>query len=233
CCLPPALNQCAFVLARDDIEQGFRLVHVEYPHRQVVVPAQTDGREVHHFQLATQHLVEGQAVVLHRRRVLHRVRRIHAVHLGGLQHQIDVDLDAAQAGGGVGGEERIAGAGREDDDVALTQVADRGAAVIVLYHAAHRNGRHDACTNVGALQGIAQGQSVHYRGQHAHVVAGDPLHAGLVQGGTPEQVAAANHQADLHADLDQLADLQRQAVEHLRVDAEIGTAGQGFPAQFE
>ena len=49
------------------------------------------------------------------------------------------------------------------------------------------------------LQRILQRQRVHHRGQHAHRIGGRAIHPGQRTGGTAEQVAAADHDADLHA----------------------------------
>ena len=65
------------------------------------------------------------------------------------------------------------------------------------------------------------------------MVTGDAIHAGSGQRRTAEQVTAADHQADLHADTDQLADFQRHAIKHLGIDTEILGAHQGFAAKFE
>ncbi len=44
-----------------------------------------------------------------------------------------------------------------------------------------------------------------------------------------EQVAATDHQADLHADTHQLADFQRHAIERLGIDTEIFRALRASP----
>jgi hypothetical protein len=49
-----------------------------------------------------------------------------------------------------------------------------------------------------ALERVLQRQGVDHRGQHAHVIGGHPVHAGLGQTGTAENVAPADHHADLH-----------------------------------
>ena len=51
----------------------------------------------------------------------------------------------------------------------------------------------------GAFQGVAQGEGVHDGGEHAHVVAGDPVHAAGLTADAAEQVAAADDYAGLHA----------------------------------
>ena len=44
-------------------------------------------------------------------------------------------------------------------------------------------------------------ERVHDGGEHAHVVGRDPIHAGARQAGAAEDVAAADHDRDLHAHL--------------------------------
>ncbi|MCY1526273.1 hypothetical protein D9M68_612820 [compost metagenome] len=107
------------------------------------------------------------------------------------------------------------------------------AAVVVVGHANHGNGRHHDGGDVGTLQRIAHGQGVHHGSQHTHVVAGHPIHAGGAQGRTTKQVAAADHQADLDANTDQLADFQRHAIEDFRIDTELLGAHKGLTAEFE
>ena len=65
------------------------------------------------------------------------------------------------------------------------------------------------------------------------MVAGDTVHAGFAQGGTAEQVSAANNQTNLDAYPDQLADFQCHAVKNIRINTEIPIPHQGFTTQFE
>ena len=57
---------------------------------------------------------------------------VNAVHLGGLQDRFGADLRGPQRGGGVGGEERVAGTAGEDHDAALFEVADGAPADVRL-----------------------------------------------------------------------------------------------------
>src|SRR5690554_6049172 len=216
-----SVYQRAFLAAHHQVEQGAGLVHVEDADRHVMVTHQADGGQIHDPQLLVQRIVIAELVVLDGVIMLDRVLVVDPVHLGGLDHHVGVDLDAAQAGRGVGGKEGVTGTGGEQYHIYGGEVADGGATVIVLHHAAHGNRGHHPGADVGTLQGVAHGQGVHHRGQHAHMVAGHPIHARLVEGGATEQVAAADHDADLHPDPDQLADLQGHAVQHLGVDAEV------------
>ncbi len=97
------------------------LAHIEDDDRQIVVHAQRDCRCVHHFQLPLQHLLVGDAIETSRRRILHRIGRIDTVNFGGLENYVGLDFQRAQRGGRVSCEVRIAGAGGEDDDAALSQ----------------------------------------------------------------------------------------------------------------
>jgi hypothetical protein len=51
-----------------------------------------------------------------------RVGGVDAVDLGGLEHNLGTDLGAAQRRCGVGGEERVAGAGGKNHHLALFEV---------------------------------------------------------------------------------------------------------------
>jgi hypothetical protein len=87
-----------------------------------VLHAHGEGGEVHHGELLLDRLGEAQALVAGGLGVLLRVGGVDAVDLGGLEDGLGAELDAAQAGAGVGGEERVAGAGDQDDDASLLEV---------------------------------------------------------------------------------------------------------------
>ena len=99
---------------------------------------------------------------------------------------------ARSAAARVGGEERIAGAGGEDDDAALLEVAHGAAADVVLAHLVDADRDLHARRAAQALDGVLHRQRVHDGGQHAHVVAGDAVHAGPREAGAAEDVAAAD-----------------------------------------
>ena len=120
------------------------VVEIEDDERQVVLAAHDDRRCVHDAQVVGEHLVEGQRRIADGLRVLDGVGGIHAVDLRRLDENVGADLDRAQARGGVGREERIARARREDRDSALFEVAHRAAANIVLANLVDLQRRHDA-----------------------------------------------------------------------------------------
>src|SRR5690606_11153600 len=227
------LDQGSFGSAQNDVQQGARLVHVEDAQGHLVVAAQADGGKVHHLQLAVQYAIIGQAFELLGVGILERIGRVYTIDLGGLEHHVRIDFNGPQAGGRVGGAKGAAGTGGKDHHFAALEVAHGLATVVVVGDADHGDGRHDQGGDVGAFQGITHGQGVHHGGQHAHVVTGDAIHAGGGQRRATEQVATADHQADLDTDPHQLTDFQRHTIEHLGVDTEFLGPHQGFAAEFE
>jgi hypothetical protein len=64
------------------------------------------------------------------------------------------------------------------------------------------------------------------------VVAHNTVHPGLSQTRTAEQVTAANDNADLDTQLDQLFNFLSHAIQNARVDTKTFTALQGFATEF-
>ena len=130
-------------------------------------------------------------------RVLDRVVVVDAVDLGRLEQQVGLDLDRAQARGGVGREERIAGAGGEDRHAALLEVPHRATADVVLADLVDAHRGHDADLHAEALERVLQRERVHDGREHAHLVGGDAVHAGASEPRAAEHVAAADDDRDL------------------------------------
>ena len=107
----------------------------------------------------------------------------------------------------VGGEERHAGAGAEDDDAALLEVADRAPRDVGLGDLAHRDRGLHARLDALLLEEVLQREAVHHGAEHAHVVGARAVHALLLQLGAAEEVAAADDDGDLDALVDRLGDL--------------------------
>ena len=83
------------------------------------------------------------------------------------------------------------------------------------------------------LKGILQGKRVHNGCQHAHVVGLGALHATGSAGHAAENVAAADNNADLMANGEQLLDLLGKMVGNLGVDAILAVAHQCSPKTSE
>ena len=166
-------------------------------------------------------------------RIGQRVIGIDAIDLGGLEQQLRFDLDGAQRGGGISGEKRVAGAGREDDHATLFQVAHRATADVVLAHFVDTDRRHHARVHVHLFERILHRQRVHDSGQHAHLIGRDAIHTGACQAGAAENIAAANDHRQLNAQRLHLTQFGRDAFEHQRVDTVIAAAQQRFARELD
>ena len=65
------------------------------------------------------------------------------------------------------------------------------------------------------------------------MVGGDAVHAGARQAGAAEDVAAADHDRDLHAHLRDVLDLAGDALEHRRIDAVVLAAEQRLARELD
>ena len=192
---------------------------VEDHDRELVVHAERDGGGVHHLQAAVEHLDVAHARELHRRLVLGRIGGVDAVHLGGLEDHLRADLHRAQRPRGIGGEEWIARARREDDHAALLEVADGPPPDVGLGHRPHLDGREHAGGHPRLLDGILQGQRVDHGGEHAHVVAGGPVHPARAGRDAAEDVAAPDDHRELHPQPRHLGELLGDAADDVGIDA--------------
>ena len=111
-------------------------------------------------------------------------------------------------------------------------MAHRAPADVVLADLVDAQRRHHPGI-VPRLERVLQGERIHHGGEHAHVIGGDPVHAGAREAGAAEDVAAAEHHGHLHAQLGQVADLAGDALEHAGIDAVILVAEQRLAGQFD
>jgi hypothetical protein len=151
----------------------------------------------------------------------------------GHEQRLGVDLGRPQRGRGVGGEERVAGAGREDHDPPLLEVAHRTAADVGLGDLGDRDRRLHAGERAGLLERVLQRQPVQHGGQHAHVVAGRPVHALGGAGQPTVDVAAPDDDRDLDAAIVGLLHLPRDRRDAVRIGAVVEVAHERLARQLE
>src|SRR5690606_20132953 len=84
------------ILAAHNPRQVAGIVQVEDPQGNVVVAAQDDGGAIHHAEPVVEHTFAAVPVIACGGGVLHRVVRLHAVDLGGLEQQVGAHLDGPQ-----------------------------------------------------------------------------------------------------------------------------------------
>src|SRR6185436_2279958 len=84
--------------------------------------------------------------------------------------------------------------------------------------------RLDAGLDALLLQEVLEGQAVHDRAEHAHVVGPGAVHAAPLELRPAEAVAAADDDRDLDAAAHHVGDLAGDPVHHLGVDADPSPA---------
>nr|BFE68511.1 hypothetical protein GCM10020092_018120 [Actinoplanes digitatis] len=110
-------------------------------------------------------------------------------------------------------------AGAEDDDAALLEVPDGAQRDVRLRDLGHRDRGLHPRLDALLLEEVLQGEAVHDRAEHAHVVGPVAVHAALLQLGAAEEVAATDDNGDLHAAPGGRGDLPGEALHHVGVDA--------------
>ena len=205
--------------------------HVEDDDGQIVLPTYRDRRLVHELQILANRLVVGEPVVTNRVRVALGIGAVDPVHLRRLQDHVGVNLRCAQGGGGVGGEVGVPGPPGEDHHPTLLEVAHRPAPDVGLRDLADLEGRQHPGVEAHLFQRVLKRHSVHHAGQHSHVVGGGAVHALVRRGHSPNDVAAADHDADLRPERVYLAHLLGQGPDHAGTDAEAALSGENLAGE--
>jgi hypothetical protein len=103
---------------------------------------------------------------------------------------------------------------------ALLEVPDGAQRDVRLRDLGHRDRGLHPRLDALLLEEVLQGQAVHDRAEHAHVVGPVAVHAALLQLGAAEEVAAADDDRDLHAAPGGRGDLPGDALYDVGVDAD-------------
>src|SRR6185295_18113651 len=113
------------------------------------------------------------------------------------------------------------------------EVADGAPSDVRLRHRAHLDGGEHAGGHARLLGGVLQRQCIDDGGEHAHVVAGGPLHPARAGGDAAEDIAAADDHRQLHPEIHHLADLVRDARDGLRIDTVPAAAREGLAGDLQ
>ena len=160
-----------------------------------------------------------------------RVFVVDAVHHRGLEHGVGADFQCAQGAGGIGGEDGVAGAAAEDDDLTGFQRGDGLVAGEHLGHLGHEGTGHDHGGHTLLAQGILDGQRVHHGSQHADLISVHAVH--LTAGTAAPEVAAADHDADLGAQVVGGLDAGADGSDGLLIKAGALGTGESLAADFQ
>jgi len=105
-------------------------------------------------------------------------------------------------------------------------MADRPAAYIGLGHLVHFDRGHNTCGNALRFKRVLQRQGIDDGGQHAHMIAGYAIHILGGRGHATEEIASADHQADLDASPRHFGHFSRHGVDLIRIDTKSSGAGE-------
>ena len=158
---------------------------------------------------------------------------VDAINLGGFNQNLGTDLAGAKGRGGISRKVGITRTGGKDNDVALGQVVDGATANIGLADLVHLDSAHHAAGNIVVLKGILQGKRVHNGSEHAHVIGLGTVHTTGGAGHAAENVAAADNDANLMTNGEQLLDLLGKMIGNLGVDAVVAIAHQRFAGELQ
>ncbi len=158
---------------------------------------------------------------------------VHPIHLGRLEHQVDIHFHSAQSSSSVRSEKRIAGSGGKNNDLPFLKVAHRLAAYVRLNHLLDvERGLHPA-HQADLAHRILDCQGIHHRCQHAHVVRSGAVHVCGTRRHATENVAATNDNGHLNAKPDNFRDFANDAVYGVAVDAIVVITHQRLATQLE
>ena len=108
---------------------------------------------------------------------------------------------------------------------AFFQMANRAPADKRLGHLVHLNRRLHAGVDALLFQRILQRQRIDHRGQHAHMICGNPVHLFGLLGHAAEKIASAHHDRDLNSERSNVREFSSDFVNAKRVDTK--TLGRG------
>ena len=142
-----------------------------------------------------------------------------------------MDLGRAQRRRGIRAEVRIAGPPAEDHDAPLFEVTYRPSTNVVLGNLSDVDRRQDPGLQVDFLERVLQRHGIDHAGEHPHIVGVGAVHALFRSRHAANDIAAADHDADLDVHLVYFADLIRDPTDHPGVDAKAVIAGESFTGQ--
>src|SRR5579859_763818 len=210
-------------------------LEIEYENGELDGPAHFHGRQVHHPQIIADDLVECQLFVADRVRIDFRRSAINAVDFGRLEKDLRFQFAGTQGSGGVGGHERVTGPAGQNHDALLLEMPQRSSADKWLGDFVHVQGGHQAGLATDVFQRVLEGQPVHYRGQHAHVVGrriADDRSIGR-ELGAAQNIAAADYHGQFHATFDDSFCLPGDAQRFVQIDAALAAGAETLATELQ
>src|SRR5699024_713382 len=223
-------HQRADLLPRDRSRDAPPGEEVEHEDRHVVVHTETEGSGVRDLETALEALPVldgGEQLGVG---VGPRVVGVDPVAAPGHEQDSGADLERTLRRGGVRREVRHPHARAEDDHAPLLEVTLRAQRDVRLRDLSHGDRRLHAGGNALLLEEVLEGQAVHHRSEHAHVVAARPVEPALLQLCSAEEIPATDDDRALRAGPGDLRDLAGDGLHHVGVDPDA-TAAEHLPAR--
>ena len=110
-------------------------------------------------------------------------------------------------------------------------MSNRAKRNVRLRNLGHLDRRLHANRLAGLFQKVLEGEGVHDRAQHAHVIGSRPIHSALAEFCTAEEVASSDDDCHLHV-FRRGRNLSSNATHNVGVDPQ-GASAKSFTGQFE
>lgn len=222
-------NECADGFASDGAGDVAGFFEVEDVDGDFVGAAEVESGGIHDGEVFFDGLIEGERFVFYGIVVDVGVFVVNAVDFGGFHDDFGIEFDGAECGGGVGGEEGVAGAGAEDDDAAFFEVTDGAAEDEGFGDGGEVDGGEYACGLAEFFEHFFDGECVDGGAEHAHAVCGGLRDEAILgECGAADDVATADDDGDLDASLSGCEDFSADGLEFVSVNA----ASAGFAETF-
>ncbi len=161
-----------------------------------------------------------------------RIGVVNSVHARGLQNHVGLDLHGAQRRGRVGGKIGIAGARGENHDAAFFEMPRGAPANERLGDLLHLDRAQQARVATLLFERVLQREAVDHRRQHAHVVGGGAVDRQGLLARAAENIAAADHDGDLHAEVAHFFHFMSDTGDRLGVNPEALRTLKGLTGKF-
>ena len=220
-------------VAFDGCTREVALFHLEHEDGHVVFHAEGDCCRVHDLEAAGNDFLVADIVEAGGGRVLDRVCCVDSIDLGRLHDDVAFAFDSTESGAAVRREERVTRTSREDDHGTRGQKLQSLAAVEEFANRFHADGGHHHGIDTLLVESVLHGKAVHHGAEHSHGIALGAVHAARRCRNSANEVAAANHESDLHALLDDGCNFRRHVGEDDVIDAVALFACEGFATELE
>ena len=220
-------------VAFDGCTREIALFHLENEDGHVIFHTKRNSCSIHDLEAAGDDFLVADVIETGGSRVLDRVCSVDAIDLGGLHDDVAFAFNGAESGAAVRRKERIAGTGGEDDHGTRRQKLESLASVEEYADRFHADSGHHHGIDTLLVESVLHGKAVHHGAEHTHSIALGAVHAASRSRNAANEVAAANHERNLHALLDDRRNFACHVGEDNIIDTVALFACKGFATKLE